>query len=155
MTIAPVKGGDWYTTISDSAHGRAYATWSVFGGGTDTRVYVSSSADDGATWSAPVWIARDKAAWMSNIRVDGSGRLWVEYTHFDYDLDAAALECGDKRVVLGLHGRDVGGVLALEVPVLGEVAVRADRFDALRRIDDLHLDAGTVHEDGADVADVV
>ena len=71
------------------------------------------------------------------------------------DLNAAALERGHKRVVLRLHRRDVGRVLALEVPVLSEVAVRADRLDALGRIDDLHLDTGPVHEDGADLADVI
>ena len=71
------------------------------------------------------------------------------------DLHAAAFERRHERIVLGLHCGDVGRILALEVPVLREVAVRADRLDALGRIDDLHLDAGAVHEDGTDLADVI
>ena len=70
-------------------------------------------------------------------------------------LDTTALECRDESVVLGLHDRNVRRIFALEVPVLGEVAVRANRVDALAGIDDVHLNTGPVHKDRTDLADIV
>ena len=39
--------------------------------------------------------------------------------------------------------------------MLGEVAVRPNRVDALAGIDDVHLNTGPVHEDRTDLANIV
>ena len=84
VVVAPAKGAAFMSAVSDPARHRVYATWGIgYGNSPRTRIYVAVSRDGGRTFARPVWIARDNAAWMSAIRVDSSGRVWVTWTHFD------------------------------------------------------------------------
>ena len=71
------------------------------------------------------------------------------------DLDAGSRQGRDHRIVLRLHCRQVGRRLALEVPPLFDVAERADFRDTLRWIDHRHLGSGPMHENAADLPDIV
>ncbi len=81
--IAPAKGVAWISSTSDPARNRVYVTWSQ-SKGDDLRVFVAASRDGGRTFSRPVWVARERAGQQSNVRVDGAGRVYVAWTHFDF-----------------------------------------------------------------------
>ena len=59
-------------------------TWAVaYENRPNTRMYVAASEDGGRTFETPTWVVHDDSAWLPVIRLDGTGRLWATWTHFD------------------------------------------------------------------------
>jgi len=84
VVVATAKTASFISAVSDTRRNRVYATWSIsFSNNPDTRVYVAASTDGGRTFAKPVWLARDNGAGQSVVRVDGNGRVWATWTHYD------------------------------------------------------------------------
>jgi hypothetical protein len=93
--IPGIRGGDGVPNASvDRRDGKLYAVWqdSRFAGGKRDDILLTSSTDQGRTWSAPVKVndtpAGAQGAFTPTVKVDSNGRVGVLY----YDLrdDASA-----------------------------------------------------------------
>jgi hypothetical protein len=86
LTGAPIRDSTDLPSVSVSPGGSVYVVWqdSSFSGGDHDGIAMSSSADGGQTWSAPVEVNGDPsaAAFTPNIHVRADGVIGITY----YDL---------------------------------------------------------------------
>jgi hypothetical protein len=93
--IPGIRGGDGVPNATvDRRNGKLYAVWqdSRFSGGKRDDILLTSSTDEGATWSAPVKVndtpAGAQGAFTPTVKVDSNGRVGVLY--YDLRNDASA-----------------------------------------------------------------
>ena len=93
--IPGIRGGDGVPNATvDRRNEKLYAVWqdSRFSGGKRDDILLTSSTDEGATWSAPVKVndtpAGAQGAFTPTVKVDSNGRVGVLY--YDLRNDASA-----------------------------------------------------------------
>jgi hypothetical protein len=93
--IPGIRGGDGVPNATvDRRNGKLYAVWqdSRFSGGKRDDILLTSSTDEGQTWSAPVKVndtpAGAQGAFTPTVKVDSNGRVGVLY--YDLRNDASA-----------------------------------------------------------------
>ncbi len=93
--IPNIRSGDGVPNASvDRRNGKLYAVWqdSRFSGGKRDDILLTSSLDQGRTWSAPIKVndtpAGAQGAFLPTVKVDANGRVGVVY--YDLRNDASA-----------------------------------------------------------------
>jgi len=93
--IPNIRSGDGVPNASvDRRNGKLYAVWqdARFSGGKRDDVLLTSSRDQGRTWSAPIKVndtpADAQGAFLPTVKVDANGRVGVVY--YDLRNDASA-----------------------------------------------------------------
>jgi hypothetical protein len=93
--IPNIRSGDGVPNASvDRRDGKLYAVWqdSRFSGGKRDDILLTSSPDQGRTWSAPIKVndtpAGAQGAFLPTVKVDANGRVGVVY--YDLRNDASA-----------------------------------------------------------------
>ena len=93
--IAGIRVGDGVPNATvDRGDGKLYAVWedSRFSGGKRDDILLTSSTDQGRTWSAPVKVndtpLEDQGAFTPTVKVDSNGRVGVLYYDLRDDVSA-------------------------------------------------------------------